>query len=87
MRNRRRSYRPFRRVIRANIWAAFALLIGGLAALLEQAPVRDEMHWRWASWNDGRQHYVHYCDTWQNGRHYVEGMRLVEERTKTWPKK
>ena len=52
------------------------------AALIVAFPeVRDELHWRWASYKDHPTDYVEYLESWPDGRHPSEAKRLYDERS------
>jgi hypothetical protein len=57
-------------------FAAIAVIALALATI---PATRDELHWRWASHQDGATSYESYLKDWPDGRHATEAQRRNDE--------
>ncbi len=41
--------------------------------------IREELHWRWASYNNNIKNYENYIKSWPNGRHVAQAKNGIDE--------
>lgn len=62
------------------------LVILFTAIIIASSAIRDELHWRWASYKDQAESYEGYLDSRPNGRHTTEAKKLYDERSWSYAK-